>query len=173
MATPTQVILINNISEYLAANAVANGALYGQYTDPRLPLMLYMEGKALIWGNQYGANTIQAVANYVYALDGRFGAIAQGIINGGGGGSITPITPISVPDPIEFIVSDSTPIAAGNSSLTITGYKGFNLIFIRNNIPQSTIDTGSTYFTWNKNTGIFNCVGVAVALELFQFYPTA
>lgn len=173
MATPTQVININNISEYLAANSVSNGVLFGAYIDPRLPLMLYMEGRALIWGNQYSAAKLQSVANYVYALDGRFGAIAQGIISRGGGGTVTPIVPISTPDAIEFVVSGSSPITTGNSNLTISSFIGFNLIFVRNNIPQSTINTGGTYYTWSKTTGIFSCIGAASDTELFQFYPTA
>lgn len=173
MPTPAQVIPINNISGYLAANSVANGALFSPYTDPRLPLMLYMEGAALSWGNKYGASQLQAVANYVYALDGKFGSTAQAIIAGGGGGSIAPITPPSANvNPIEFVVAASgTPIVNGGSTLSIPSYKGLNVLFNRNGSPQSQVNSQDTYFNWNPVTCIFTCFPAAVTSELFSINP--
>lgn len=173
MRTPTEIIAINNVSGYLAANAVAKGALFSPYADPKLPLKLYMEGKALSWGNQYGESSIQSVANYVFAMDGRFGSRAVVILNQSGGGSIVPINPATSPNPLEFEVGADSPIPTGGNTLTIPAFKGYNIIFIRNNIPQSSVNNGNTYFTWNKITTEFTCIGDANEFELFQLYPTA
>lgn len=109
-------------------------------------------------------------ANYLYALCGKYGLEAKYLISPGG--ILSSITsPSSVPSPIEFLVSGSSFIANGASSVTIPSFVGFNLLFIRNGISQSTISNGGSYFTWDKSTGLFTCYQNASSDELFQLYP--
>lgn len=76
----------------------------------------------------------------------------------------------TAPTPIEFIVSSTSFIPNGNSSVTITAFIGYNLFFIRDHIPQSTVNDGGTYYSWNKDTGGFTCYDAAFTGQLFQLY---
>jgi hypothetical protein len=100
MATPAEVINIAKVSEYLWNDAIPKeNALFGGTIDPKKAIQLYMEWKALNFGNSQnitngtGTNPapLQGVANYVYALCGAKLAIANNIIAAGGsGGSVVP-----------------------------------------------------------------------------------
>ena len=93
--TPSNVINLAKISEYLWNDAIAKeDGLFGGTIDPRKARQLYMEWKALEYGNAQninGAQAVQGVANYVYALCGAKIALANQILdNGGGGSSVIP-----------------------------------------------------------------------------------
>jgi len=113
----------------------------------------------------------QGVANYLYWLCGQFALEGQYIITGTGGGSVVPINPGATPNPLDFEVTPSSFIANGVSSITIPEFIGYNLLFLRNNVPQSTVDLGGSYFSWNKTNGLFTCSPAATTGELFQLYP--
>lgn len=114
----------------------------------------------------------RGVANYLLWLCGRYGVEAKNLINIGGGGTVIPVPPPYAPvNPLEFVVSNTSPISTGGNSINIPAYIGYNLVFFRNNIPQSQINSGGTYFTWNKITGDFSCVGDASVDELFSLNP--
>jgi hypothetical protein len=115
----------------------------------------------------------RGVANYLYWLCGRFQIEGQFIIMGTGGGSVIPINPTTFPNPIEFEVTDNSFMINGQSTIVIPTFINYNLLFVRNNIPQSIVNMGggSSYFSWNKITGTFNCYPAAVSGELFQLYP--
>ena len=171
MPSPFQVDQINDVSAYLAANDIAKGQLFGsKRIDSQLPLTLYMEGKALAWGLEYTADDLQAVSNYVYAMDYKSG-YAQRIIDGGGGGAITPVNPgIPAPTPLDFEVDGSSFIATGVSSVSIPSFIGYNVDFYRGGISQNTTDLGdgSSYFGWGIESGIFSISPAAQAGELFR-----
>ena len=174
------IIQIGDLSNPLSLNYKSLGALFGATLQQSNPLQIAMVTDALRW--QYDGDpadiTLRGVANYLLFLCGRFGVQAQNIISGGGGGSILPPPPLLAPNPISFVVADSgTPIVSGGSALLLNGtsgnqdFRGYNLLFNRNNAPQSTTNNGSTYYTWNKNSGLFTCIGAAVLSELFDLYP--
>lgn len=119
----------------------------------------------------YENQNARGVANYLYWLCGKFALDAQYIITGTGGGSVVPINPGATPNPIEFEVTINSFIPEGGSTVTIPSFAGYNLLFVRNNIPQSTVDLGGSYYTWVKSSGLFTCYGPAVGGELFQLYP--
>lgn len=110
-------------------------------------------------------------ANFLLSLIGVYLFQAQAAT--GGGGSITPITPgTSIPEPYEFEVDGTSFIATGDSGKQITAFRGYNIIFVRNNITQSQVNQGGTYFTWDRASGTFSLGnGSANAGELFQIYP--
>lgn len=174
MPTPNATIQIAKLSQAYCLIEIKKQGLDGGGIDLKLPRKLFNIRRSVQWlyGLDPTDSTLQSTANYLYALCAPFNLKAQFILNqGGGGGTVTPVTPGTSPSPIEFIVSDTSAIITDNNTLLITTFAGYNLLFIRNNIPQSQIDDGGTYFTWIKATGSFTCVGTAVAGELFQLYP--
>ena len=100
MPTPSEVINIAKVSEYLWNDTIPKQQVFFNGTiDPRKAIQLYMEWKALSFGNSQnlidgiGQNpaTLQGVTNYVYALCGSKVAAAINIISSGGsGGSVIP-----------------------------------------------------------------------------------
>jgi len=102
---------------------------------------------------------------------GKFQIEAQFIIQGVGGGIVSVLDPFATPNPLEFEVNGSSIIADGGSSATLTGFIGYNILFMRNNVPQSTVDNGGSYFSWNKSSGLFTISQAAYTGELFQIYP--
>lgn len=173
MPTPNSVIDIAKLSQSYCLTEIQKEGLDGGGIDLLLPEKIYNIRKSVEWLYDLNPNdsTLQATSNYLYALCAPFNLKAENTINGGGGGTVSPVVPINAPNPIEFIVSDSSLIPTGNSSLTITNFVGYNLLFIRNNISQSQVNNGDTYFTWNRATGSFSCFGAASVNELFQLYP--
>jgi hypothetical protein len=172
------VIEIGNISVPLSLNYQSIGALFGATLQQSNPLQIAMATYAL--NEQYNGNpadsTLRGVANYVIFLSK--GLQAQNIISGNGGGSVLPPPVYLAPNPISFVVADSgTPIVTGNGTLLLNGsagnpdFRGYNIIFNRNNLSQSTTNNGGTYFMWNKNSGLFTVIGVASLGELFDIYP--
>lgn len=113
---------------------------------------------------------IEGVAQYLYWLCGKFQLQAR---NFTGGGSVVPLPPgATMPNPVEFVVVDSgSPIITGGSTLVLTQFIGYNLIFSRNDIIQSQVNNGGSYFLWNKITGLFTCVGAAALDDLFSLNP--
>ena len=76
---------------------------------------------------------------------------------------------------IEFKVTTTSFIVAGATAKLINGtdiynFVGYNLIFIRNGVPQNSINSGGTYFTWDKVTGLFTVIGGAELDETFQIF---
>jgi len=65
-----QIINIANISQYLSANKIAEGALWGARKIPTNPRIIYMENASLQW--MYSVDptneSLRLVANYVYSL---------------------------------------------------------------------------------------------------------
>lgn len=168
--TIQQIINIANISQYLSANNIAEGVLFGARKIPTNPRIIYMENAALKW--MYSVDptnpSIRLVANYVYSLC-KQNSRARAIAGAGGGGSIAPVNPGTPPSPIEFTVAGSgTPFVDGQTTLLLTSFIGFNMLFNRDNIPQTQVDTGGTWFTWSRTTGLMTIYGAAATGELFS-----
>ncbi len=166
---------IAKISTYLSGNDNASGALWGARLNPNLQRLIYIEMKSLEWAYEQSGTypNIDFIANYVYALCGRYGIKAQAILDGGGGGSVVPVSPVTAPNPIEFVVSSSSYIPIGADTKTITSFIGYNLLFVRNNVTQSTVDvgSGSSFYTWSRTTGVLTISPAALDTELFQLIP--
>lgn len=141
--------------------------------EPELDKKLYVERKSLeySYAQDPTGNETYMIGQWVLALCGVY--LFQAQAASGSGGSISPVTPGGLPDAIEFVVSASSEIPTGGSTLTIPEFIGFNLIFVRGSITQSMLSSQPTYFTWNRTTGQFSCSPVAFVDELFQLYPTA
>lgn len=177
--TIPQIIEISKVSQYLANDAAANGSLYTPVIDPLLGIKLYVIRKDVedVYSYDHNYDGLVETSNYLYGLCGMYALTAWAIITGGtGGGSVTPVTPSSSTQYLEFIVAADTRIPTGGSIAIFNtapyDYRGFNLIFNRNNIPQGQINNGGAYFNWNSTSGAFQCFPDASEGEDFQFYVT-
>lgn len=171
--TIPQYIQFGKATEFLMGNYEADGVIWGQRIIQKgSPVLVNIVTDALRgqYEGQPNDSTLEGVAQYLLFLCGMFQLQARSI--SGGGGSVIPVPGGIMPDPIEFVVNDTTsPIITGGSTLIIPQFRGFNLVFGRNDIIQSQVDNGGTYFRWNKVTGLFQCFGVAQLDDLFSLNP--
>lgn len=167
------IINIGDVSIYLSANDNASGVLFGRrLSSPKSSLEIAMATDALRWGYEGNpaATTLRGTANYCLWLYGKYSLQAQNIISGSGGGTVSPITPNN-PLPYQFYVAASgTLLVDGQSSVTISTFINYNLLFIRGGVPQSPVNTEPSYYSWDKTTGAFVCTPAASLKELFQIY---
>lgn len=172
MLTVAQIIDVAKISQYLATLDVENGSLYGKRVVPETPQILYVIRKGVEWMYDHDpANpSLIETSNYLYSLCRGYNLQAQQI--SGTGGVITPVNPTQIPSPYDFEVSATSIIPDGATSATLSAFIGFNLLFVRNGIPQSTLNIGgNSYFSWNKPLGIITISPAAFLGESYQIYP--
>lgn len=172
--TTIEKITIAKICEYLVANAIAKGGLYASGIDVNLPQKLYNIRTTIeyLYNQDPTDDTLVATSNYLYGLC-LYNLQARNIM-GNNAGIISGVIARNAPLPYQFtITSSSTPLANGESSVILTTFIGYNLIFNRNYTPQGTVDPGSSmsYYSWNKTTGAFVCYPAAVSTEFFQLFP--
>lgn len=177
MATPYNIptiIGVADICQYLAQNALSKSALFRKPPfTPLLPEIIYVENDSLRY--LYDADptnaSLDGVANYVWSLC-VYTLQAYNIYSNGNGGTVVPVTPgTSQPLPYDFQVNTSTSfIIAGVSSTTINLFIGYNIEFVRNNVTQVTTDPGGggSYYSWDRDTGLFVTYPAAVDTELFR-----
>ena len=118
-----------------------------------------------------GNSSLEKISNYLYWRCGRYALVAQGI---SGEGSIAPITAsiTNVPNRLDFIVSATSVIVTGQTTKTFADFIGYNIIFSRNGLVQSTTDTGGSYYSWNANTGLLTLInGEAQEGDQFLIIP--
>src|SRR3990167_5664522 len=135
----TTILDIARVSQYLSANDIAKGSLFGERKVPITPKVLYMERKAVefMYNLDPTNETLRLTANYLYSLCRGYNLEASTIVNQGGGGSITPVAPsaIVIPSPIQIRGDDFT------GPLSWTGANGANV----NVLPSYTIQV-----FWNE-----------------------
>lgn len=149
--TTIQQINVAQISQYLCANDVAKGALFGPRLAPSTPLVLYMERAAVQWMYDISPSnsTLPLTGNYLYSLC-KFNARALNILNNGGGGSVAPITPVSNVFPIYITSSDfeNDGISYNNPDIV-----GVNITIFINEVSQTWMVASATTFAYTS-TGI-------------------
>lgn len=170
--TVSQILDVAKISMYLSTLDIEKGSLFGQRVVPETPQILANE----IFGIEYWYNldpsdpSLIETSNYLYALCRGYNLQAQQI--SGTGGVISPVNPTQIPNPYIFEVSPTSIVPTGATSATLTAFIGFNVLFVRNGIPQSTLNlNGDSYFSWNKNLGLLTIHPAAIQNEVFQIYP--
>lgn len=92
MPSVTDILTIAKISQYLASNDIANGALFGKRTNPMLPIQLYIVRKSVQWrydmedviGGNAPSASLTNTANYLYKLCDRYGLYALSLVVSGG-----------------------------------------------------------------------------------------
>lgn len=176
MATLTiaEKIAIAEINEYMITAAIVKGGLYASGIDVELPtkIRVIRESIQYKYNTDPSETTLTQTSNYMLGLC-LFVAAAKNIT--GNGGTIAGVHPIgSPPNPYDFIVSGSSFIPSGDTSKIITAFIGYNVEFIRGSIPQYTTDPGdgSTYYSWDKDTGTFTLSVAAQDTERFRIYTS-
>jgi hypothetical protein len=155
----SNAIILSNapIAAVLAGNDIANGSIYGQRVDPKLDQKIF--ATYFIIKKIYDLNStysgMDTACSYLWELMGKYGI--QALSYTGGGGSVAPPTgSVGAPNPYYFIVDASTSFMInGDTSKILTSFIGYNLLYVRNGITQSTISTEPTYYSWDKVTGNF------------------
>jgi hypothetical protein len=172
--TVAEIIDIAIGSQPLAANDIARKGNAGGTVDLRLPRKIYMIRKNVErrYGQDPTDTTLTATANYLLALCQPYGLAAQN--KSGIAGTIAGVsTTGGTPDRIDFKVDSSTSyMITGQSSVTITAFIGFNLEVDRNGIPQSTLSSQASYFTWIKATGLLTISPALSDEELIALIPS-
>lgn len=173
--TIPEIIVWSKISQPLARYGEAKRKASGDNAaDVDLDMKLYdtRVDVAYEYAQDTESENLFAMGNYLLALCGRYLFQAQATV--AGGGTITPITPGgSTPDPYDFEVGASSFIATGETTVTFpASWAGYNILFVRGSVTQSTVNQGATYYSWNRTTRVFTLIGGAATLgELFQIYP--
>lgn len=190
MPTAARILQLAPTACYLAANDVNQKTLSGKGSlVPSQAIKIYNVYKILkhIYDLDPNYAGMQSRCNYLWELMKRWALKAAAIVDGGGGGSVAPVTPSSgtLVNPLDWEVgassSQTAPLADGESTVTLDGtsgmvdFRGFNINFIRGNLTQYTTpppDGISTYYSWNRTTGVFTLLnGAAVLGEQFRIEP--
>ena len=175
------IIEVGKVSIYLSANYTHKKASLfgGSVIKPVPPVQIAWVTDALEWGYLGGAQTTQSLrqtGNYAYWLYGYFQLLAQNIISGPGGGSVAP-TPAggAFPNDLDFEVTAISFMETGDTSVTIPQFIGYDVDFSRNGIMQNTtsLGDGSSYYAWNRTTGLFSIFPAASEAELFRIMVDA
>lgn len=174
MPTVSTIVSIRPIAQYLAQIDIPRKGLYGGGVTIDLPRKIYLIGKSVqrIFENDPSNSTLTDTANYLYTLLGGYGQKALAIEQIAG--TVSPIVPPagSLPLPLDFIVSGSTIIATGQSTINLSAFIGYDINFNRGGQPQYTTNPGdgTTYYSWNKVTGDFTTFGAAQPGEQFRIF---
>jgi hypothetical protein len=176
MPTISQIITNGELSVPLSANYNDRKKLFGgAISSPKSPVLIKIVTDALNWMNDDGGFTdaeLASVGNYLVWLCGRFGLEAAGIT--GSGGSVTPIAPggSSGVSRQDFIVSASSYIVTGATSVTLSDYISYEIDFIRNGISQSQVTSEPSYIVWTKATGALTISPALAESELITIIPS-
>lgn len=159
MPTNSTIESIAKISQYLWTDTVAReSALFGGTIDPRKPLQLYMESKALAYGLDQNLSGLDGVGNYVYAMCGakvnqanvilQVGASGGDVITGGGGYGVREYSNFGSVGQTSIVFSE----AIGTTLISAT----------RGSMEVGTIITSGTpvdnQVKWDKVTGTLTFV---------------
>jgi len=154
-------------------------ATVGSTVDTDLHIKLYVERKSVEWYNDQttqDADILYQISNWLFALEGIYGLQAQYISNSGGG-QIASIIRADTPEPLDFIVSGSSIITTGSSTVSLIqyGFLGYNIELTRGGITQFTTDPGdgTTYYSWNRTSGTLVLINGAAQLgEQIRIFPS-
>ncbi len=97
MSTIANTIAVAKVTSVLASNDVAKGKLFPTLirTEARFPLMITTERIIIegVYNRVPSYPNLQTASDYLYDLCGKYRLAAQAIVDGGGGGSVAPVTP--------------------------------------------------------------------------------
>lgn len=171
--TIAQIIDNGKDSEFTSIVAQIKGGLFGGGLYKANPLHIYCVRKSVEWLYDLDPDddTLTATSNYLQAISIMYW-IPKANANGAAGSGVAPVVTGNIlPQPYDFEVTGSSYIIAGQSQKTINAFIGYNITFDRNNVPQSQVNMGGSYFSWNPNTGNFQVFPEAATSELFTITP--
>jgi hypothetical protein len=181
--TVQQEIDIANVSCIYASNELQNGKPHGGLLDQRLPSLIHAYRQGLEWLYELDptSDDLDTLGNYLISICKDAARSEAAII---GGGSVPGVLPNpGLPQPLDWIVSGSSsisaPLATGDLSVILDGtnntvdFRGYNIEYARGGQPQYTTDPGdgSTYYSWDRNTGLFTISTAAGLGEPMRISP--
>lgn len=168
--TVPQKITIAEVCEYLIFIAIKKG---NNSIDIQLPEKIRNLRMSISY--QYDIDpsndTLTQTSNYMLGMC-LYVQAAQAIVLSSG--TVGGIVARTAPSPYQFTVDAATSfIIDGQSSKTITAFIGYNIIFTRGGVTQSTVDPGGgmSYYSWVRATGSFVCYPAATTGEDFGLFP--
>lgn len=182
--TTSQQISIGALCSVYTSNELASGKRTGGVMDTGLPVQIYAVNQGLKWLYEYDPTNsdLVPIGNYLISIC-RQQFRAESVLALNNGGTVAPIVPggSSVND-LDFIVSATSIIETGESSITFDGtngnpdFRGLNVNFARGaSVMYTTPDPdGGVYYGWNKVTGLFQLLGPSSAAgvgERFRIMP--
>lgn len=170
--TVAQKLDIASISQYLSYQDIVKRGLFGGGVDLQLPFKIYNIRKSIEYWYDLDPSddTLTATSNYLIGMCGIYGLKAQEVVTSAG--TVAPSTSTAVPLELQFIVAASgTTFIDGQSSVTLTSFIGYNILFARGGVTQSTVPTEPSYYSWGRTTGVLTISPAATTGELFQIYP--
>ena len=159
MPSNSNIESLAKISQYLWADTVSKEtSLFGGTIDPRKPMQLYMEAKALQYGLDESLDGLDGVGNYVYAMCGaklnqasvilQAGTSGGDVITGGGGYGVREYSNFGSVGQVDIVFSE----AIGTTLLSAS----------RGGVEAGTIITSGTpvdnQVKWDKATGTLTFV---------------
>lgn len=175
MALSTQQKLdIASISEYLSAVDIKSKGLFGGGVPIDLPDKIYKIRKSIAYWYALDPTdtTLVSTSNYLLALCGLYGLEAQGIVTSAGTIATVSSSSSTIPLPLQFIVAASgNSLNNGDTGAVLTSFIGYNLLFARGGVAQSTVVTEPSYYSWSRTTGILTVSPAVSTGELIQIYP--
>lgn len=166
MPTTAEILTLAPASSYLAANAIAKGQLFPRNKmNPILPQQIYAAYFILnkIYTLDPAYPGLDACAQYLWELMGRWGVAAQGIT--GGGGSIPSPTPSN--QGIYPFVITSADFEDDGVSYDNPNIVGDNIMLFINEFSQQWLVAGAGYFNFTA-TGFQIITTVGSPLEFFN-----
>lgn len=182
MMTIQNILNIADASCIYTSNEISGGNRQGGLIDLKLPALTYALRQGLEWLYDLDpANEdLTPIGNYLFSIL-KFAAKAENSIVGGGSvPSVSPSSPLA--EPIDWIVSGTAsaiaPLANGDATVTFDGtggmpdLRGYNIQFARGGATQYTTNPGdgTTYFSWNRSTGVFSVSQAASTGEQMRIY---
>ncbi len=178
--TIARILQIAPTSCVLAENLRFKSALFNKVpkSSQHQGTLIYIYWKILntIYELDNSYPGLEAPARYLYELEQKFAFKAARIVDGGGGGQVAPVTPSGTGSNIndldwlvESTATGLSPLKDGDIAVTLNGtngmpdLRGFNIDYYRGGVTQNTtpLGDGSSYYYWNKITGLFQLLGAA------------
>jgi hypothetical protein len=164
MSVTTDVISLGKISQYLWGNAISTQSqLFGGSIDVGRSKKLYMERKALDYGNAQSLSNLPSATTYVYSMCGGMVNLASLILgNGNGGSSVISGSTSGLYSVFEF----SQNAVLNTTSIIFAGAIGKRLIAASRgghdvgSILTGGLPTGNQVF-WDTNTGTLTVASTA------------
>ena len=159
-STITNYIKWADISVYLSMDDYQKQRYYTWIDERKKTRLLYIVNETMKWGQPYlvGTEGYDKVANYMYALFGKWLLTAVGVANSGASGLVigTPVIPtttVGAAGSITLIVGVvGSPIPANTNLYTNLVLANRTIIVVLDNVVLQTVGTPITY-SFNSITG--------------------
>jgi hypothetical protein len=160
MPTIARILDIAPVACYLSANFVSRRQLFGGSVDPSNPSKIFNVYKILkeIYDNDPAYDGLQVRCDYLYELCKKFALAAGAIVDGGGGGSVSPVTPGTI-NVYPFVI-DSDDFESDGISYDNPDIVGDNLMIFINEWTQQWLLAPDAF--------VYTATGIQIVLPGFS-----